>query len=209
MTAPFTAEREAEIRAWRRRVDGAQSPYPHRDHVDTLLAIVDSLRAERDAAIARAETAEAALARSVDAWDSAGMQGRDGPTLVRERDEARARAERAGAVLTNYRTKWLPDAAPLSDDDFLAIRMRWGTGCFGGCDQPDCVEHRSAWRALHIVLAATPATLAGQVRARVLREAADALESRRTVDALGATCTPLHTPETLRALADDAEKESR
>jgi hypothetical protein len=41
----MTPEREAEIRAWRSRVEGAQSPYPHRDDVDTLLAALD---AERD-----------------------------------------------------------------------------------------------------------------------------------------------------------------
>ena len=71
----MTSPREAieRIRAWRRRVDGAQSPYPHRDDVDTLLAENDSLAA----ALAASDATLVAMRESIWAWLEEGRANRD------------------------------------------------------------------------------------------------------------------------------------
>ena len=192
----MTPEREREIRTSLYRGD------PERDAIIDLLAALDTTRAERDAALARARTAEdaaadllaehaaeverltrdAAEARtmldlSLRAWNATGGPHEGAVALIAENARLAAALE-----------AWTARAIGLQDTcddirarsrpflDFAEAHAPTNDGCSGFTNEVIGVPTKAQRTALRAALAATPTDLAAErdrrVRAGALRDAA-------------------------------------
>ena len=167
--------------AWQRRAEEAEAACAeairrHDDHTrmlcDAHMAAIEAVRRERDAARAERDHCDA-----------------EGHRVERERDEARAQLAALVAAVNER-----DEADEMWEERSINIGHEIEYEMAGA-------RMEAAVVALVRALAATPAALAGQVRARVLREAADMIEAEWSER------LPLHTfLRWLRAHADEAEK---
>jgi len=160
----------------------------------TWAVFAEKVVAERDEALRKLSDMEFAC-RHVALEDAETLAVR-----TRERDEARAQVMQAAKTRVQYQEERDEARALLAALREAALER---DAAFPHATDDEAAAERGllAEAAYEAALAATPATLAGQVRARVLREAADMIEAEWS-DKL-----PLHTfLRWLRAHADEAEK---